>query len=275
MSGQDPNKYLAIRQQKYNEFAQNPSQKQFLEGWTNRNENLKKSIAGLQPQGKAPKSTVAQGNPQQQPQGEIMGGFSNAYKNSPQLLANATKNPYFTGIADPDFIKGSVALGQGIQNDAVTQSLNFGNQKINQQQFQTTTALEREKLAQNDRQFAISSKQEQEYKQAKAEQDAQEAQAKATQANQDKLDKLAEQIDNANIAKAKASGAEKTAIEGQLNRLTAAYKKAEGDKSNSPLGLLKNPTVQAPAPKATPPPQKAKAPPAKRVKAPISYDYGL
>jgi hypothetical protein len=175
MSGQDPNKYLAIRQQKYNEFAQNPSQKQFLEGWTNRNENLKKSIAGLQPQGKAPKSTVAQGNPQAQ--GQIMGSL-NAYNTSPQLRRDAIQNPYQVAIADPDALMRGFGAGADTQNAVNNTNLNYRGQNIQQEQNKVSTALNYAQLAESKRQNDIQALQAKTNAEAVAMQKAQEAESK-------------------------------------------------------------------------------------------------
>lgn len=273
-SGQDPEKYLAIRQQKYNEFAQNPSQKQFLEGWTNRNENLKKSIAGIQPQGKAPKSTVAQGNPQAQ--GAIMGSL-NAYNNSPALRQQAINNPYQVGIADPATLLTAFGGGNDAQNNVNNTNLNYRGQNITQAQNQASNALEAQRLAETRRSNTNSEKQtainaDINARQKKAE--AIEAEAKAKQAT---LDKLATEIDNARIKAEKVNGGEKKAIQEKITRLENRYKQAEGNKSNSPLGLLESPELQAvkPPPKATP--SKAKTTPRRVSNTATSnmYGYGL
>ena len=196
MSGQDPNKYLAIRQQKYNEFAQNPSQKQFLEGWTNRNENLKKSIAGLQPQGKAPKSTVAQGNPQAQ--GQVMGSL-NAYNTSPQLRRDAIQNPYQVAIADPELLMRGFGAGADTQNAVNNTNLNYRGQNIQQEQNKVSTALNYAQLAESKRQNDLQAKAQAQSTQARTEQAQFKAQQDYAKEQQSKIDGLSKQIDNLSL----------------------------------------------------------------------------
>lgn len=212
-SGQDPNKYLAIRQQKYNEFAQNPSQKQFLEGWTNRNENLKKSIAGLQPQGKAPKSTVAQGNPQAQ--GQIMGSL-NAYNTSPQLRRDAIQNPYQVAIADPAMLLTAFGGGNDAQNAVNTANINYRGQNITQAQNQASNALNYAQLAETKRQNDIQAQQAKTSAEAIAMQKAQEAEAKRITQLEAQNTKLTEIL-----SKKDTPPKQREAIQAQIDKNTA------------------------------------------------------
>jgi hypothetical protein len=178
-------------------------------------------------------------------------------------------------IADPNTLGESFTRGAGVQQNVNSTNQAYYQNNLQDKQASQTLAYNYADLAETTRKNTNDEKQTAINADINTRQKQAEALDKETKARQDTLDKLANKIDENRIALAKANGAEKTAIEGRLDRLIAAYKKAEGEKSNSPLGLLENPTVQAPAPKATPPPQKAKAPPAKRVSSTAIYNmYG-
>ena len=144
-SGDDIEKYLNLRQEKYNQFAKSPSQRQFLEGWTNRTNALKQTVlqAGTSTPAPKGKSTVAKGNPP--PQGQIMSSL-NAYNNSPVLRQQAVANPYQVAIADPTTLLSAFGSGADAQNAVNTTNLNYRGQNIQQEQNRASNLLREQEL---------------------------------------------------------------------------------------------------------------------------------
>lgn len=260
-SGDDIEKYLNLRQEKYNQFAKSPSQRQFLEGWTNRTNALKQTVlqAGTSTPAPKGKSTVAKGNPP--PQGQIMSSL-NAYNNSPVLRQQAIQNPYQVAIADPTTLLSAFNSGADAQNAVNTTNLNYRGQNIQQEQNRMSNALEQQRIGVARENAQIARQQAQQEAIEKIRQAQLKQQEEDIKARQTKLDTLASQIDKTRIDLAKASGKEKDAIQERLNRLEAHYKKIEGSESNDPqakLGLVESPKIEAQ--KAKSPATKAKTPP--------------
>jgi lysozyme family protein len=244
-AGGDVNKYLQLREAKYRQFAKEPSQQQFLNGWLNRNARLRQEIGGLAgatpiqatttPTGAAP--AMAQGatslpaetlalNPNPQ-------FFSNllAYNTSPELKRQALiDDPYGTGIPDLAQLQNTFNAGASVRNNdlgAMTGRMNANTQaqtSANNAQLQANTQMATQQMQEagaNQRSDANNATQLQVANQQEA-----GATARQNAANERAEQQAQNNEANRILAERKAMIA---SIDSQLNSLRTAIPKAKKD----------------------------------------------